>query len=237
METGESILSNGAANGKYRLAKLHSGLIADVLDGFGTWGALDPSILCVTKHCTKVLARAFTVRWRPTRKSHYVLASQDSTWNQVKDFLIPEKPVGTGLIYTGGVEGGLLRNFALAGGFSATEMQMRGFEAMILGGAIRDAHVVKHLDMPVWATNFTPMDTQGNYQVAEIGTWTPIGGVNIRTGDWLFADETGVLVIPQDIADDVLCKAMDLAGTEDEIDRRASSGEGVFDIVADIGHL
>lgn len=237
METGESIPSKGAANGKDRLERLHSGLIADVLDGFGAWGALDPSILCMTKQCKKVLARAFTIRWRPTRKSHQVLAPQDSTWNQVKDFLVPEIPIGSGMIYTGGVEGGLLRNFALAGGFSATEMQKRGFDAMILGGGIRDAHVVKQLDMPVWATNFTPMDTQGNYQVAEIGTWTPVGGVNIRTGDWLFADETGVLVIPQDMADDVLRKAMDLAGTEDEIDRRASSGEGVFDIVADVGHL
>jgi regulator of RNase E activity RraA len=217
--------------------KFHSGILADVLDGFGIWGALDTAITCVGKYQKNVLGRSYTVRWKPTRKSHHILAAQESTWSQVKDFLVPEIRSGVGMIYTGGVEDGLLRAFALAGGFSSTNLQKRGFEAMILGGAIRDAHVVKSLHMPIWATNFSPVDTQGNYQVAEVGTWCRIGNVTVRTGDWIFADESGVLVVPQDMANQVFEKAIALAGTENGIDKRVSAGEDVFDIVADVGHL
>jgi regulator of RNase E activity RraA len=73
--------------------------------------------------------------------------------------------------------------------------------------------------------------------VAEVGTWCPIGNVRILTGDWIFADESGVIVIPQDKADQVFTKAAEVAGTEEAIESRASSGEDVFDIVADVGHL
>ncbi len=217
--------------------QLHSGILADVLDGFGIWGALDPSIVCLSRFQKNVLGRALTVRWRPSRKSHRILEAQESTWNLVKDFLLPGATNGAGLIYTAGVEDGLLEQFALAGGFSATSVQNRGFEGMILGGAIRDAHVVKTLDLPVWATNFTPVDTQGNYEVAEIGTWCPIENVRIQTGDWIFADESGVIVIPQDKASQVFAKASEVAGTEEAIESRASAGEDVFDIVAEVGHL
>jgi regulator of RNase E activity RraA len=230
-------LNGSSKNWAGMAQQLHSGILADVLDGFGIWGALDPSIVCLNRFRKNVLGRSITVRWKPARKSHRILEPQESTWDQVKNFLVPEATNGTGMVYVGGVEDGLLRQFALAGGFSATSLQKRKFEGMILGGAIRDAHVVKALNLPVWATNFTPLDTQGNYQVAEVGTWCPIGNVRILTGDWIFADESGVIVIPQDKADQVFTKAAEVAGTEEAIESRASSGEDVFDIVADVGHL
>jgi regulator of RNase E activity RraA len=234
---GSAASSQGERDWGTAAGDFHSGIVADVLDELGIWGALDPAIVGVNGPRGNVLARAYTVRWRPTRKSQDILAAQRSTWSQVKDFLAPEMSSGAGRIYVGGAEDGLLRTFALAGGFSSTDLQKRGFAAMVLGGAIRDAHVVKSLDMPVWATNFTPVDTQGNYQVAEAGTWCRIGNVTINTGDWIFADESGVLVVPQGAADEVFGRAAKMSGTEGEIERRASAGEDVFDIVAEVGHL
>ncbi|PRB80661.1 dimethylmenaquinone methyltransferase, partial [Pseudomonas cedrina] len=110
-----------------------------------------------------VFGIAYTVRWAPVRKPRDIMAAQPSTWNDVKHFLAPEVKSGRGKIYVGGVDNGVLTELALAGGFSAADFNLRGFEGIILGGAIRDAHVIKQLSIPVWATNFTPADTQGNF--------------------------------------------------------------------------
>lgn len=217
--------------------KLHTGTIADVLDSFNVWGVLDSSISCVNGVTGTIIGRAYTVRWAPTRKQSDITAPQRPTWDQVKDFLVPAVGDAAGQIYVAGCDDGLLRDQALAGGFSATHLRAAGFRGIVLGGAIRDAHVVNRLDIPVRATGYIPADTQGSYRVLETGTWCRVGTVVVHTGDWIVADETGTVVIPAGIADAVLAQTLKTEATEDLIAERVGRGENLFKVATELSRL
>ncbi|WP_438867469.1 RraA family protein [Pseudomonas sp. L1(2025)] len=220
-----------------RMQLLHTPTLADVLDTFGVWGVIDTRVVPMNDVRGPIFGSAYTVRWSPVRKPRDIMAAQPSTWDDVKNFLAPEITFGRGKIYVGGVDNGLLTELALAGGFSAADFQLRGFEGVILGGAIRDAHVIKQLELPVWATNFTPADTQGNFKVAEAGTACSILGVTIKTGDLIVADASGCVVVPQDLINDVLTRAFEIEQKEKVIFDRVSSGEGLWNVVHDLGRI
>nr|WP_256595422.1 RraA family protein [Pseudomonas sp. MYb193] len=219
------------------MQNLHTPTLADVLDTFGVWGVLDSRIIPMNDFTGPVFGIAYTVRWAPVRKPRDIMAAQPSTWNDVKHFLAPEVKSGRGKIYVGGVDNGVLTELALAGGFSAADFNLRGFEGIILGGAIRDAHVIKQLSIPVWATNFTPADTQGNFKVSEAGTTCNISGITIKTGDLIVADASGCVVVPQELITDVLTRAFEIEQKEKIIFDRVSAGEVLWDVVHDLGRL
>ncbi len=220
-----------------RMQLLHTPTLADVLDTFGVWGVLDSNIVPMNDLTGPVFGSAYTVRWAPVRKPRDIMAAQPSTWDDVKSFLVPEVTCGRGKIYVGGVDNGLLTELALAGGFSAADFHLRGFEGVILGGAIRDAHVIKQLKLPIWATNFTPADTQGNFKVSEAGTTCSILGVTIKTGDLIVADASGCVVVPQELINDVLTRAFEIEQKEKIIFDRVAAGEVLWDIVHDLGRI
>lgn len=232
-------MKNGEAKTSIpRPAQLHSATLADVLDGLGLFGGFPSAIRALHKTPVRVLGRAYTVRWVPVRKSKNIAAMQDSTWSQVKDFLAPRCPNGAGRVYVAGTDtGALVTELALAGGFSASDLRSRSFTALLLGGAIRDAHVVIDLGLPVWATGFMPGDTQGSYRVAECGTWCNIGGQRVHSGDWIFADDTGVICIPEAVGERVFRLTEETEAAETQLSEAIAGGATLYDAVARIGRL
>lgn len=216
---------------------LHSSTLADVLDGLGIWGVLPYQIGCVSKARGPVFGRAYTVRWAPVRKSDDISRAQASTWQQVRDFLAPEIEDGRGRIYVGGADDGVLCDFALAGGLSAKDLRRRRFEGVVLGGAIRDAHIVRELDLPVFASNFVPTDTQGNYRVVEAGAACRIEQVTIATGDWVFADESGCVAVPAAAVGEVIDRALAIEAIEARIEARIGRGERLVDVVDEMRRI
>jgi len=218
--------------------RINSGTLADVLDGLGHFGGFPSSIRALKQSQARFIGRAYTVRWVPTRKSASIVAPQASTWEQVRDFLAPACPEGKGLVYVAGTDtGALVTELALAGGFSSADFQLRGFAALVLGGAIRDAHVVQRLEIPVWATGFIPADTQGSYRVVECGTWCNVGGQRVVSGDWVFGDETGLINIPAAIAEKVFGTANSVEATEARLSERIATGSTLFNAVEELGRL
>lgn len=218
--------------------QVNSGTLADVLDGCGHFGGFPSAIRAVNRSKVRFIGRAYTVRWAPTRKSASIVAPQASTWEQVRNFLAPDCPNGQGLVYVAGTDtGSLVTELALAGGFSTTDFQLRGFTALVLGGAIRDAHVVQRLKLPVWATGFIPADTQGSYRVVECGTWCNVGGQLVTSGDWVFGDETGLINIPAAIAEMVFNTANSVEATEARLTERIAAGSTLLNAVEELGRL
>lgn len=211
-------------------ARLNSGTLADVLDGHGFNGVITHQVGQLSGRQKNILAQAHTVHWERVRKGKSIMAQQDATWHQVKHFLLPEVTDGNGKVYVGG-GAHLIQDMALAGGLSCTHFDNIGFEAVLLGGAVRDAQMLKTLDLPVLATNYGPADTQGAYRVAHTGQYCDIGEVRIHENDWIFIDQTGVVVIPQQLAQTVLQEALDIESVEDNMVERLRNGEHLFEIV------
>ena len=58
-----------------------------------------------------------------------------------------------------------------------------------------------------------------------------IGGITINPGDWIVADDDGVIVVPEPDLDDVLAKAEASVAIEERIMARIEAGEKVRDAV------
>jgi len=88
--------------------------------------------------------------------------------------------------------GGSLRR-ALVGDQLAALAVKNGWAGIVVNGCIRDSRAIGEMDVGVLALDTHPRKTvkrnQGEAEVA-----VSFGGVTLRPGEWLYADEDGVLV-------------------------------------------
>ncbi|HEY6798668.1 MAG TPA: hypothetical protein VI248_28655 [Kineosporiaceae bacterium] len=221
-----------------RSSCLSTATVSDVLDGLGIGNAVLPARL--RRFCggeRMFHGSAYTVSWVPTRKGPDITAAGDSTWHQVRDFLVPDVEDGRGLVYVSGA-GPLVTEAALAGGLSCTYFtaQLR-FEGVVLGGAVRDAAAVGRLERAVVASNLVPADSQGAYRVDDVGGRCVIGSVLVTTGDWVFSDLNGTVLVPAERLDDVLDAAVGIESSERRISERVAAGERLPHVVDTIGRI
>ncbi len=114
---------------------------------------------------------------------------------------------------------------ALMGELSAEALKLRGVRGYIADGGCRDVDFILKLGLPVYCKFTTPADIAGRWRVDEMGTSVRIGGIDIHTGDYVIGDRDGVVVIPQDRAEEVIDKAEQAVNAEDKV--RAAILDGV----------
>jgi len=51
-----------------------------------------------------------------------------------------------------------------------------------------------------------------------------VGGQNVRTGDWIIGDDSGVVVVPQEHAVEVANRSVDVAEREDRVREEIKRG-------------
>ena len=78
---------------------------------------------------------------------------------------------------------------------------------------------------PVFSTGVTPTDSLGRLDVAGMGKTVRSGEAKIRTGDIVFADVDGVVVIPREVEKDVLKLSFDKMRKEDVVRRELLKGK------------
>lgn len=196
--------------------KISTSTFADIMDSKGIGSVICRSIKSVNVEQHYFVGEAYTVEWERVRKTSNISHPQPSTWSQVKDFLVPEINAAKGLVYVAG-GGRLIKEEALAGGLSCSYFAKLGFEGVVLGGAVRDVSEVKALTMPILATNFTPVDTQGSYRVKSAGESCMIDGCVVKTKDIIISDANGTVILPPDILKDIIHLALEIENVEREI--------------------
>ena len=102
------------------------------------------------------------------------------------------------------------------------------------GGAIvdgwhRDTPQVLEQDWPVFSMGSYAQDSSVRTQVVDYRCPIEIGQVRIESGDYIFGDQDGVIVIPKQVASEVAARALDKAGKEKELRRAVESGMRVTD--------
>ncbi|SNR84705.1 RraA family protein [Actinoplanes regularis] len=103
------------------------------------------------------------------------------------------------------VESGDL-DYALAGGNVCAVAHRRGVAAFVLDGLIRDLGEVRDLGFPVFARGVIPIPGTKD-KLGTHGEPVRCGGITVRPGDVVVADEEGVVVVPADRHDQVLAAA------------------------------
>jgi 4-hydroxy-4-methyl-2-oxoglutarate aldolase len=157
--------------------------------------------------------RALTVRCRPgdNLALHLAIAAA-----QPGDVLVVD--------YGGSVESGPF------GEIMALACQMRGIAGLVIDGAVRDSAQITSLGFPVFARGLNIRGTV-KQDPGVIGSTLAIGGVDITTGDVVFADADAILVLAISDLDAALAAARDRAARETLIMDRLRQGETTLSIL------
>ncbi|WP_417510870.1 RraA family protein [Methylophaga sp.] len=217
---------------------ISTSLLSDVLDTLDIKGIL-PHMVTRLSGGKKIIGQAYTVQWMDNRKGKSITHKQPSTWEQVRDFLVPNLGIGDGKgkVYVAGA-GNLLTHSALAGGISATYFQKHlEFEGIVLGGAVRDSEVITDLSIPVFATNFVPRDTQGAYHISSVGDYCVVDDQVIFTNDWVIADSDGVIIIPEKRIEEVLKLSLEIRSKEARVINDVIANQKLPEIIDKYGTI
>jgi regulator of RNase E activity RraA len=102
-------------------------------------------------------------------------------------------PISAGSVLV--VSGHSTSRCATVGGLVALELKNLGTAALITDGLIRDSQEINEMELPVWCRGTTPAAPSKRGPSA-VGGSAVVGGVLVRDGDLVIADDDGVVVWP-----------------------------------------
>ena len=85
----------------------------------------------------------------------------------------------------------------------------KGVHGIVVDGAIRDIDDIRELKFPAFSRSLAPCAGEPK-GYGGIGIEIKVGGQRVRTGDWIVGDETGLIVIPKEMAVEVANRALDV---------------------------
>lgn len=194
------------------LLKLPTGNIADNNNGVPHQGVMDSGIKPLDAK-SKMIGRAYTVQCYPgdnlaLHQAIYAARPGDVLVLDCKEF----------------TEGGHF------GDVMATACLVRGIAGVVIDGSCRDAEDIKALGLPVFVRAVNPAGTVKE-SLGKLGVPVVCGGVTVRTGDIVFGDCDGVVVIPREQEDAVFAKALAKFDKEIQIVRELKAGKTTLEIM------
>ena len=119
-------------------------------------------------------------------------------------------------------------DIAIWGELATRSAMKKGIAGVVIDGAVRDIDDLLQLDFPIFCKHVSS-DAGEPKGFGEIGTEIRCGGVLVRNGDWVIGDDSGVVVVPQEIAQEIANRALDVREREnrirEEIERGSSLGK------------
>ena len=100
------------------------------------------------------------------------------------------------------------------GGVLSEAAHHKHIRGVVIDGAARDIDEINETGLPVFARSVTPKSARGRIHEAAINVAVSIGDVTVNPGDLVFADGTGVVFLPGNIAEEVIRKAEAIAEKE-----------------------
>jgi 4-hydroxy-4-methyl-2-oxoglutarate aldolase len=184
--------------GKFK--ELDTTSISDALDRLGIPGGCQGILPQVPG--TKAVGRAFTVRYRPCGVEK----------GTVGDFM---DDVGPGQIIV--LDNGGRTYCTVWGDIMTVYAQKRGIVGTVIDGVCRDLPRILTSQYPIFTRGRLMITGKDRVEVDGINIPVAVSGVHVRPNDIVACDDTGVVVIPQDRAQDVLKIAREIETAEQKI--------------------
>jgi 4-hydroxy-4-methyl-2-oxoglutarate aldolase len=146
---------------------------------------------------------------------------------QAGDVIVVDAGGETETSVCGGLMGGLAKN--------------REIRGMIIDGAGRDVDELRSLGWPIWTRAITPRGTHtmfsGRKEELSINVPIQCGGVLVRPGDFVIADEIGITIVSAEKAEEVLQLAQEQAEREQKTREWVAKGKTIEDLLAEFGRI
>jgi len=121
---------------------------------------------------------------------------------------------------------------SVMGSLSALWAQRLGIAGCVVDGAIRDVEGIREQRLPVWSRATTPVSGKYRMEAVEINGTVSVGGIQVRPGDLILADDTGICVVPLEYIDEVLRRCREIEEAERSLVEAMKRDAPVSDIVA-----
>ena len=215
-----------ALNSEMIKEKLYSGIISDVLDGMGYRNqALAGGISPLTDD-TVIFGPAFTsIGTTVYSMPENPLVAQCKVVDQL----------GEDEIYVLVTRGDY--NCAVFGELFATAVNARKGAGVLLDGYARDVKALKEMKFPLFYKGRDVRPSKGRCEINECQIPVILDGVTIRPGDYIFGDIDGVIVIPKEVAEEVIRQAAETVEKENEVRTRLFNGSTLQKAYEEIGAI
>jgi len=116
---------------------------------------------------------------------------------------------------------------AVWGELATESAKAKGLSGLVIDGAVRDTADIRKLEFDVWSRHVTSHagDPHGH---GEINQPIQVGGQPVSPGDWIVADDDGVMVLPKARAVEMANRAADVLEAENRIRQEIKDGKGTL---------
>lgn len=119
----------------------------------------------------------------------------------------------------------------------STAASVRKAAGALMDGCVRDIKAIRAMGFPVFHGGIAPLDSKGRGRVMELDVPIECGGVAVSSGDLVFGDADGVVVIPREAEEEVLRLAFEKVAGERNTLRDLQRGDSLGEVFARYGIL
>ena len=187
-------MSNFDAERRRRFEALSTTNVSDAMDALGIRGATY-GIRPMWHTMDRVLGPAVTLKMTAAgeTKGKYHLGVKAIDAAQSGDVIV--------------VDNGGRIDTSCWGGVLATGAKLKGISGVVIDGACRDLDECVEVGFSVYARGTVVATARGRVQEEATNVMVQFGGVQVRPGDIILGDKSGVVVVPAERVDEVLAKA------------------------------
>ena len=199
--------------------KLDVPSISDAMDKLRLFGALYHIKAVVPD--TYVCGQAFTV--------HYV--PNGTVKGTVGDFIDDILPGEVAVIDNNGRD-----DCTVWGDIMSIYASQHGIAGTVIDGVCRDINVIRKLKYPIYTKGTYMVTGKDRVHVDKVGGTISIAGIQVNPGDLVCGDNTGVVIVPFERAEEVLAVAKSIEKTEQQILSRVRAGMKLKDARKETGY-
>ncbi len=209
--------------------QLYTAVLSDVLDGMGYMQQAMRPFVRPLDDSLKLMGRARTGLWMNV----YAVTAGENPYEHEIALIDDLKPGDVPVFGCGGPTD----RVAPWGELLSTAATCRGAAGCVTDGLVRDVRQIREMAFPMFHGGIGPLDTRGRARMVALDVPTECAGVRVATGDVVFGDVDGVVVIPAAIADEAIALALTKVAAENRTRDALLRGELLQDVYARYGVL
>ncbi|MET3115533.1 regulator of RNase E activity RraA [Pedobacter sp. CG_S7] len=208
-----------------RFEKMYTGAINDVLREFCLLNQALPGHIVPLREYRTIAGFAFTVKSAPNAMVRGEMEFRTQMLDEMHEdsFVIWDTTNDA--------------KATLWGGVMTATAKSKKVKAACIDGGIRDTHQILEADFPVFYKYRISNGSLGRCLITHYQTTLQISDVTVKPDDVIMGDIDGVLVVPRDIAYDVLLRAEEIIENEKKIFGWVHEGKTIHEITEKGGYF
>ncbi|GAB2565250.1 RraA family protein [Spirosoma areae] len=213
-----------------RYKKLYAALVSDALEHMGYHSQCMASGIYPLTHTMKVAGPAFTAHGIAT-------PSRDEKIHDIRLGMF--KSMTPGVVQVRDTQGDT--SCGQFGEISATAAHAHGCVGAVIDGSTRDSNYLIDMDFPTFCRFRNPVEAFGRFMVVDYQIPIYVKGMDgllkINPGDYIFGDNDGVVVVPQELTIQALELAEEWFASEARSRQAMADGRDPFDVYEEYGRF